>query len=86
MKVNYEAPSLLVGHSLGGAAVLVAASKLDNVKAVTTIGAPATVSHVTNLFSHGIDEIKNKGEVEVNIGGRPFKINQEFINDFDKTY
>ncbi|MFT5217271.1 MAG: putative OsmC-like protein/pimeloyl-ACP methyl ester carboxylesterase [Glaciecola sp.] len=85
MKTNYEAPSLLVGHSLGGSAVLVAASKLDAVKAVATIGAPATVSHVTHLFSHGIDEIKNKGEVEVNIGGRPFKINQDFVNDFDKT-
>jgi len=85
MKTNYEAPSLLVGHSLGGAAVLVAASKLDDVKAVTTIGAPSTVNHVTHLFSHGIDEIENKGEVEVNIGGRPFKINQDFVNDFDKT-
>lgn len=85
LKVNYEAPSLLVGHSLGGAAVLVAASKLDNIKAVATIGAPATVDHVKELFSHGIDEVKEKGEVEVNIGGRPFKIDEAFISDFDKT-
>jgi len=82
---NYEAPSLLVGHSLGGAAVLVAASKLDNIKAVATIGAPATVSHVKHLFSHGIEQIKNEGKVEVNIGGRPFKIDNEFVSDFDKT-
>jgi len=76
---------LLVGHSLGGAAVIVAASKLDNIKAVATIGAPATIDHVTHLFSHGISEIQDKGEVEVNIGGRPFKINEAFVNDFSKT-
>ncbi|MFD1063014.1 alpha/beta fold hydrolase [Winogradskyella litorisediminis] len=85
MSENFEAPSLLVGHSLGGAAVLVAASKLDTVKAVATLGAPASVSHVKHLFSHGIDEVKAKGEVEINIGGRPFKINQEFVNAFDDT-
>ena len=85
LKTHYEAPSLLVGHSLGGAAVLVAASKLDNIKAVATVGAPSTVSHVKHLFSHGIDDIKNKGRVEVNIGGRPFKIDEEFVADFDKT-
>lgn len=85
LKEHYEAPSLLVGHSLGGAAVLVAASKLDNIKAVATVGAPASVSHVKHLFSHGIDQIKDKGKVEVNIGGRPFKIDEEFVSDFDKT-
>jgi uncharacterized OsmC-like protein/pimeloyl-ACP methyl ester carboxylesterase len=85
IKEHYEAPSLLVGHSLGGAAVLVAASKLDNIKAVATVGAPATISHVKHLFSHGIDDIKNKGRVAVNIGGRPFKIDEEFVSDFDKT-
>ncbi|GGG40183.1 bifunctional alpha/beta hydrolase/OsmC family protein [Bizionia arctica] len=85
LKENYQAPGLLVGHSLGGAAVIVAASKLDNVKAVATIGAPATIEHVTHLFSHGIEDVKEKGEVEINIGGRPFKINQEFVEDFSKT-
>ena len=85
LKENYEAASLLVGHSLGGAAVLVAASKLENIKAVATVGAPATVGHVKHLFSHGIDQIKDKGKVEVNIGGRPFKIDEEFVSDFDKT-
>ncbi|WOD44532.1 bifunctional alpha/beta hydrolase/OsmC family protein [Hwangdonia lutea] len=82
---NYKAPSLLLGHSLGGAAAIVAASKLKNIKAVATIGAPATVGHVTHLFSHGIDEVKEKGEVKVDIGGRPFKINQKFVEDFSKT-
>ncbi|PQJ69219.1 bifunctional alpha/beta hydrolase/OsmC family protein [Polaribacter butkevichii] len=85
LEENYKAPSLLVGHSLGGAAVIVAASKLKNVKAVATVGAPATVSHVTHLFSHGLEDIPEKGDVEVKIGGRPFKINQEFVNNFHKT-
>ena len=85
LEEEFKAPSLLVGHSLGGAAVLVAAAQLNSVKAVATVGAPATVGHVTHLFSHGIDEVKEKGEVEINIGGRPFKINQEFVADFSKT-
>ncbi|TVZ09724.1 putative redox protein [Cellulophaga sp. RHA_52] len=82
---NYSAPSLLVGHSLGGAAVIVAASKLANIKAVATIGAPSTASHVTHLFTHDVSSIPEKGNVEVNIGGRPFKINKEFAEDFSKT-
>ena len=82
---NFKAPSLLVGHSLGGAAVLVAASKLPHVKAVATIGAPATVSHVKHLFSHDSDQLNKDGYTEVNIGGRPFNINPEFVEDFDKT-
>lgn len=83
MSQYYKAPSLLVGHSLGGAAVLVAASKLDSVKAVATVGAPATVGHVKHLFSHAIKDIKEKGRIKVNIGGRPFEIDENFINEFD---
>ncbi|WP_405564708.1 alpha/beta fold hydrolase [Polaribacter sp. Asnod6-C07] len=82
---NYQAPALLVGHSLGGAAVIVAASQLNNIKAIATIGAPANVNHVTHLFSHSLNDIAKKGEVEVQIGGRPFKINQDFVKDFSKT-
>ena len=85
MTEHYDAPSLLVGHSLGGAAVLVAASKLDAVKAVATVGAPATVNHVKHLFSHNIDKIRTGETTEVNIGGRPFNVNPEFVADFDKT-
>ncbi|QDO93561.1 OsmC family protein [Formosa sediminum] len=85
LETHYQAPSLLVGHSLGGAAVIVAASQLDSVKAVATVGAPATVEHVTHLFSHGFDAVEERGQVEVNIGGRPFNINKEFIDDFSKT-
>ncbi|TCK65206.1 putative redox protein [Winogradskyella wandonensis] len=82
---NFIAPSLLVGHSLGGAAVLVAASQIEAVKAVATIGAPADVSHVKHHFSHGLEAVKEKGEVEINIGGRPFKINKDFVKAFDDT-
>jgi len=82
---NYEAPSLLVGHSLGGAAVLVAASKLAMIKAVATVGAPSTVGHVKHLFSHVIEGVKQKGRVKVNIGGRPFEIDEDFVEEFDKT-
>ena len=85
MSNNFSSPGLLVGHSLGGAAVLVAASQIETVKAVATVGAPANVSHVKHLFSHGIEAVKEKGEVEINIGGRPFKINQDFIEAFDNT-
>lgn len=85
LKTHFGTPSLLIGHSLGGAAVIVAGSKLETIKAVATIGAPATVNHVTHLFSHAMDEVAEKGEVEVNIGGRPFKINQEFVADFSRT-
>jgi putative redox protein len=82
---HYQAPDLLVGHSLGGAAVIVAASRLKNIKAVATVGAPSTVGHVKHLFSHGIEEVQKKGEVEVNIGGRPFKIDKDFVEDFNTT-
>lgn len=85
MQSHYKAPSLLIGHSLGGAAVITAASRLANIKAVATIGAPATVSHVKHLFSHDIDKIREGENTEVNIGGRPFRINPEFVADFDKT-
>ncbi|MFD2568533.1 bifunctional alpha/beta hydrolase/OsmC family protein [Pseudotenacibaculum haliotis] len=85
IKTNFGTPNLLVGHSLGGAAVLVAASMLDDIKAVATIGAPATVDHVKHLFSHGTESLPEKGNVEVNIGGRPFNINKEFVENFDKT-
>ena len=85
IKENYTAPSLLIGHSLGGAAALTAASRLDDIKAVATIAAPASVNHVKDLFSHQIKDIPEKGSISVDIGGRPFIINKEFVDDFEKT-
>lgn len=80
-----KTPALLIGHSLGGAAVIVAASKLENIKAVATINAPSNVEHVTRHFSHQFEESDVRGKVKINIGGRSFKINQEFVDDFAKT-
>ncbi|MDH3693313.1 MAG: bifunctional alpha/beta hydrolase/OsmC family protein [Gammaproteobacteria bacterium] len=78
---EYAAPALLVGHSLGGAAVLAVASRLDSVKAVATIGAPFSPDHVTHLFDDGADDIERTGEAQVNIGGRPFRVQKQFIDD-----
>lgn len=85
MKINYDAPTLLVGHSLGGAAVLVAASKLDNIEAVATVGSPSHVEHVKRLFTYGNPDFEKDNLVEVNIGGRPFTIDKAFVENFDKT-
>jgi putative redox protein len=83
LKENYVAPTLIVGHSLGGAAVILAASQFDEIKAVVTIGTPSAPQHVRNLLSSGIEEIEEKGVAEVNIGGRPFTVKKEFIDDLD---
>ena len=80
----YQAPSLLIGHSLGGAAVLSAAHRLEKVTAVATIGAPSDVSHVQHLFECHIDEIKEKGVAEVNLVGRKFTIKRQFIDDLNE--
>ncbi|MDX1470131.1 MAG: alpha/beta fold hydrolase [Flavobacteriaceae bacterium] len=82
---HYQEAQLLVGHSLGGAAVLVAATRLPNVKAVATINAPAEISHVKKHFSPVVNKISNQEETEINIGGRPFTVNQDFLADFEKT-
>jgi putative redox protein len=75
------APKLLVGHSLGGAAVLAAAAELPEIAAVATVAAPFDVQHVTHLFKGGLDTILEKGEAEVQLGGRPFTIRRSFIDD-----
>ena len=74
-------PSLLVGHSLGGAAVLTAASRLDGIEAVATIGAPADASHVTNVFASALDTIHDQGEAVVTLAGRQFTISSDFVED-----
>ncbi len=74
-------PSLLIGHSLGGAAVLKAASRLDQIKAVATLGAPFDPGHVTHNFADALPEIMAKGVAQVSLGGRPFKIGKSFIED-----
>ena len=70
LEEDHEAPSILVGHSLGGAAVLQVAPRLDSVKAVATIGAPYDPQHIEHLFEHSLGEIEQQGQATVNIGGR----------------
>lgn len=84
MKNEYGAVSLLIGHSLGGAAAIYAANELKSVKAVATIGAPSSPSHLKNLFKGDISDIKEKGSTEVNIGGRDFTISESFVNSLHK--
>lgn len=79
------APSLLIGHSLGGAAVLKAAGQIDSVKAVVTIGAPFDPEHVTHNFGPVLDQIKSDGEAEVLLAGRPFNIGRDFVHDVAET-
>jgi alpha/beta superfamily hydrolase len=81
LKSNYEAPSILIGHSLGGAAVLFAKHQIPSIKAIVTIGAPANPSHISHLFSDSVSEIIENGIAELSIGGRPFKIKEHFLND-----
>ncbi|MDJ1139474.1 bifunctional alpha/beta hydrolase/OsmC family protein [Marinicella marina] len=83
LKENHQAPSILIGHSLGGAAVLKAAAQVPAAKAVVTIGSPADAGHVKHLFQGDLDTIGADGEAEVNLGGRPFKIKKQFIDDLD---
>ncbi|MEM8850653.1 MAG: alpha/beta fold hydrolase [Pseudomonadota bacterium] len=76
-----QAPSLLIGHSLGGAAVLRAAHDMPAVKAVTTIGAPFDPGHVTHNFGAALERIERDGVTEVMLGGRSLKIGQGFVDD-----
>ena len=85
LEAEFEAPSLLVGHSLGGAAVLHAAHNLDSVKAVATIGAPSDPTHVKENFEMKLDEIEETGEAEVTLAGRPFKIKKQFLDDLESA-
>ncbi|MBZ9630193.1 bifunctional alpha/beta hydrolase/OsmC family protein [Salegentibacter sp. LM13S] len=84
LEEEYKAPSLIIGHSLGGAAVLFAAKELKSVKAITTIAAPSTTAHVQHLIQNNVEEIEKNGEAQVNIGGRPFKIKKQFLDDIEK--
>lgn len=81
LRQNYQAPGILVGHSLGGAAVLCAAGRIPEVKAVATIAAPADAEHVVQNFGASLDEIERDGEATVSLAGRPFKIRKQFLED-----
>ena len=81
LRKMYGAPAILIGHSLGGCAVLAAAHRIADARAVVTIAAPYDPSHVVGLFKQHVDKIKEQGEVEVALAGRPFRIRREFLDD-----
>ena len=82
---EHRAPSVLVGHSLGGAAVLQAASRIPSSEAVATIGAPAHPGHVKRHLTGSIGEIEERGEAEVTLAGRSFTIRKNFLDDLEET-
>lgn len=84
LEKNDMTPSILIGHSLGGAAVLKLSTELDIIKAVVTIGAPSDTKHVSHLFKSEIPTILESGEAEVQLAGRTFKIKKSFIDDINK--
>jgi uncharacterized OsmC-like protein/alpha/beta superfamily hydrolase len=81
LRATYAAPALLVGHSLGGAAVLAAAGHVPEARLVATIGAPADAEHVVQNFSAHLDQIEQTGAAEVSLAGRPFTIRKQFLDD-----
>ena len=81
LRETRKAPAILIGHSLGGAAILAAASQIPDAKAVVTIAAPSAPAHVTGLFKDEIEDVRKHGEIEVSLAGRPFKITRQFIDD-----
>lgn len=84
LAAEFEGPSLLVGHSLGGDAVLQAAGSLPGVRAIVTIGAPADPAHVRHLVSSAEEEIEANGEAVVTIAGRDFSVRRQFLDDLDR--
>ncbi len=81
LRREHRPPALLIGHSLGGAAVLAAADAVPEVRAVATIGAPSDPGHVSGLFREQVSEIEARGEALVQLAGRPFRIRREFLED-----
>lgn len=84
LQENYAAPQILIGHSLGGSAVLAVAKQIESVRAVVTINSPATAEHVKHLFDDAHNEILNNQSAKVSLGGRSFTIQKQFIEDLDR--
>jgi putative redox protein len=81
LRKSKRAPAILIGHSLGGAAVLAAAADVPEARAVVTIGAPSDPAHVAGLFNDRLAEIAARGEIDVTLAGRPFRIRRAFLDD-----
>lgn len=83
LEENYKSPSLIIGHSLGGAAAIFAAEMIGSIKAVATIAAPSNPEHVKHLLHSNLNKIKAEGKAVVNIGGRDFTIKKQFLEDIE---
>ncbi|MBR0934572.1 bifunctional alpha/beta hydrolase/OsmC family protein [Bradyrhizobium jicamae] len=81
LRETRKAPAILIGHSLGGAAILAAAGRIPEAKAVVTIAAPSDPAHVTHFFKDRVEDIRTQGEGVVSLAGRPFRIKREFLDD-----
>jgi uncharacterized OsmC-like protein/fermentation-respiration switch protein FrsA (DUF1100 family) len=81
LRETRQAPAILIGHSLGGAAILAAAGQVAEAKAVVTVAAPSDPAHVTGLFRDHVDNIREQGQAQVSLAGRPFTIKREFLDD-----
>lgn len=84
LAAQYQAPSLLIGHSLGGAAVLSAAHRIASVKAIATIAAPSSADHVQHLFADAMDTLSSEGEATVKIGMRQFAVKKQLLDDLNQ--
>lgn len=83
LRTTHQAPSILIGHSLGGAAVISAAKHIPEAKGVVTIGAPAEAAHVMKQFRRDVDAIRDIGEFKVTLAGREFTIKKQFLDDIE---
>lgn len=83
LRAHHQAPVMLIGHSLGGAAVLAAAGEVAEARAVVTIGAPASPEHVQKQFACDIDTIRTEGVAQVSLAGRSFTIKRQFLEDIE---
>ena len=81
---NYEAPVLLIGHSLGGTAAIHAGAKIESIKAICTLGAPFEAEHVIQHIGDNKEEIIRKGSTLIKLGGTPFRIGSKFLHDLEK--
>jgi len=81
LRKNYSAPSVIIGHSFGGTAALKVADEIPECRAVATIGSPCDTSHIVHQFADQLEEIEEEGEAKVLLGGRPFVIKEQFLDD-----
>ncbi len=83
LRREHRAPSILIGHSLGGTAVLQAAADVESAVAIATIGSPSEPAHVAKMFAGSEATLRKKGEATVDLGGRPFLVKQQFLDDLE---